>query len=274
MLLLVLASLPAVPSLTVGRAAYASFGISQGMGIDGCNLQNNLTAAKAFWDGTPYYNFGLYLGGSSAGCPTTSKSFVHALYDGTRGMYWQLLLIWVGRQAPCNTNPRNTKISTNTTDAYEQGKDEAIGVYNKLLEFDLNPPNTPVVVDIEAFDTTNTTCLNAVKAFTRGWVFQMHLPPAQKAGVYGSTCASGLSALAGVSPRPDYITGAAWDGVKSTSTMPCISSSSWTNHQRHKQYRGDHSETWNGVKATVDSDCSNGPVYPGPDVINQGQGCV
>jgi hypothetical protein len=76
------------------------------------------------------------------------------------------------------------------------------------------------------------------------------------------------------SSRARSIDGAAWDGVKSTRSMPCVGSGLWTNRQRHKQYRGDHNETWNGVTLSVDNDCSNGPVYPGPDELDTGNGCL
>jgi hypothetical protein len=80
--------------------------------------------------------------------------------------------------------------------------------------------------------------------------------------------------MAGISPTLDFITGAAWDGNPNTGVMPCVSTSNWVHNQRHKQYRGGHNETWNGVTVQVDSDCSNGPVYPGPDALSVGQGCV
>ena len=89
-------------------------------------------------------------------------------------------------------------------------------------------------------------------------------PVAQRdrAGVYGSTCASGLDDFAGISPAPDWIWGALWDLNPSTSHLgTCVATSHWTNRQRHKQYRGEHPETWNGVMLSVDSDCANGPMF-------------
>lgn len=263
--LLILAALP--PVMLQAERAGASFGISQRWGVDSCGI-NTVARAQAFWKNTPYSNIGVYIGGSAAGCPMNSASFISALV----GMGWQIMPIWVGPQASCSSF--GSRMSSNPDTAFQQGKTEAHASYLRLRSLGMSVDNTPVIYDLENYDTTNTTCVNAAKAFIRGWVTQAHVPTAQKSGVYGSTCGSGLANFATISPAPDFIDGASWDGIKSTRTMPCVSSSSWTNRQRHKQYRGDHNETWNGVTISVDNDCSNAPVYPGPDELDTGQGCL
>jgi len=150
----------------------------------------------------------------------------------------------------------------------------ALAAYRRMVALGMDTTNAPVVFDLENYNTADSGCVNAVKSFIQGWVEQMHVPPAQQAGVYGSTCASGLQRLAEISTPPDFVTGASWDGNRNTGAMPCVDSGLWTNHQRHKQYAGEHYETWNGVTLNIDSDCSNAPVYPGPDQLNTGQGCV
>ena len=92
--------------------------------------------------------------------------------------------------------------------------------------------------------------------------------------MYGSGCASGLSSYAGIANVPDFIHGADWSGNPNTGAITCVSSGNWVNNQRHKQYRGGHNETWNGVTLNIDSDCSNGPVFPGPSRFDIAQGCV
>lgn len=265
-LFLVLAMAPPAIMVTTAPPAAASFGLSTGKGIDACGLMNNTSRAQAFWSNTPYNNIGIYIGGSAAACPANSASFVSSLVN----MGWGIMPLWVGPQAPCSSF--SSRFSSNTTTAYNQGKNEALASYNKLVSLGMSTDNTPVIYDLEGFDTSNSGCLNAAKSFIRGWTAQLHVAPAQKAGVYGSSCASGLSSYASNSPAPDFIDGADWDGITSTSNMACVSASTWTQHQRHKQYRGGHSETWNGVTVSVDSDCSNGPVYPSGDTANQG--CV
>ena len=261
---------PAVQTAAMSPAQ-ASFGISQRLGIDGCSFSNN-TQTHAFWAGTPYYNLGIYLGGSAygAGCSLLDASEISFAVK-TDG--WEAMFIWVGPQPPCS-NISAPRFSSNITTARDQGEDQAVLIYQRLQALGIDTLNTPVIYDFEPWNTGNSGCIAAVRAFVGGFVAQMHLPPAQKAGFYGSTCASGIYLLTGASPVPDFITGAAWDLNKKVTVMPCVSSSSWVNHQRHKQYRGGHPETWNGVTVQVDSDCSDAPIWDGPDELSIGQGCV
>lgn len=249
----------------VGPAApaQAAYGISKGMGVDGCGITTS--EAQALWSNTPYYNFGLYLGGSAAGCPI-SGSYASTIL----GQGWSALPLWVGPQAPCS-GYRST-FSYDGATAFNQGKTEALSSYNVIHGWGWNTDSAPIIYDLEGFNTGNSSCLNAAKQFISGWTYQMHVAPAQKAGVYGSTCGSGLGSYASIANVPDFIDGADWNGNKSTSNMACIPSDTWVFSQRHKQYQGDHNETWNGVTVTIDSDCSNGPVYPKGD--NANEGCV
>ena len=263
---LLLASLAVGGSRATSVPAHASVGISQRLGFDSC--MPSVDQMRAFWHNTPFSNFGLYVGGADLGCPEPDASYVSTV----QAMGWQFMPIWVGPQAPCSAEP--VRMSWDAATAYRQGKDEALASYRRLVALGMDTAGTPVVYDLENYDTGNGSCSDAVASFVRGWVEQMHVPPAQKAGVYGSTCASGLQRLAGIGSPPDFITGASWDGDRRTSVMPCIAGGSWTRHQRHKQYAGPHDETWNGVRLNIDSDCSDAPVYPGPDQWDTGQGCV
>lgn len=170
--------------------------------------------------------------------------------------------IWVGPQAPCTGYSH--RFSSNATTAYAQGRSEASAAYTALLNLGIGS-DSPVVYDLEGYDTLNSGCVAAAKAFIRGWVEYLHAAPAQSAGVYGSSCSSGLDGFWSNSPRPDWIWGANWNLVESTSNLACIGATHWSNRQRHKQYRGAHNETWNGISIQVDSDCANGPNYSSHD---------
>jgi hypothetical protein len=259
-----LATAPASP-------ARADVGISQLFGVDSCALMNNANAAQKFWTDTPYTNFGLYIGGVDARCPVNGASFVTTL----RNIGWQLMLIWVGPQSSCLTGQTSPAyISNSTSTAYTQGTNEAGAAYNKLLGLGIGAQDTPITYDLEPWDTGNSTCASAARSFIQGWVDELHVGIAQKAGVYGSTCASGLSLFASITTPPDYIVGAQWDGNRKTSVMSCVPANDWANHQRHKQYNGDINRTYNGLTLSVDEDCSNGPVYPGPNMFSTTTGCV
>ena len=249
--------------------AHASSGISQRLGWDACGV-GSTGNAQAFWSNTPFSNMGLYLGGSSygTGCTRWSAGQVNTLL----GQGWRFLPLWVGPQAPCTGF--GSRFSYDTGTAYQQGANEALAAYQRISSLGWDTLNAPIIYDLEGFNTGNGSCLTAAKSFISGWTHQMRVPPAQRPGVYGSACASGLSAYAGIANVPEFIDGADWSGNRNTNAMACVPSSYWAFHQRHKQYRGDHLETWNGVTLNIDSDCSNGPVYPGPDALSSGTGCV
>jgi hypothetical protein len=243
--------------------ARASVSISQGMGFDTCNT--SIANLQAFWNDTPYYNVGIYLGGASYGCTDwPDASYMNQVV----AMGWHVMPLWVGPQAPCSDYP--VRMSWDTAIAYNQGADEARSVYDRLVALQMTTDDTPLIYDMEGFNTSDSACLAAARSFIQGWTDQLHVPPAQRSGVYGSTCGSDVARYAA-----DFIHGAQWDGDPNTRNMsPCVPADSWTGNQRHKQYAGNVQETWNGVTLTVDRNCSDGPVYPSGDVWDPGQGCV
>lgn len=256
-----LASLIASSSLLMAPAAHAypgGGGAFNGKGFDTCAAPST-SQMQAWWTNTPWSWIGIYIGGAVRGCsqPNLTATWMNT----TRSQGWRHTLIWVGPQAPCTTY--SSRISYDLATATQQGKDEAKKAYNALiaLGFTNNAAGTPVVYDMEAYSNTSS-CRAAVKAFMQGWVDQLAVAPAQVSGVYGSACASFLSDFATLARPPQFIWAANWDNNPSTSTLSCISGSYWANHQRLKQYQGDHNETWGGVTINIDSNCANGPVAP------------
>jgi hypothetical protein len=251
---LALSSVASVPA----RATWGNF-LTETKGLDSCAAPS-IATMQAFWNGTPYYTWYIYVGGISRACaqPNLTASWVQQVSTIAGPPDWGLVPIWVGPQAPCTTYAH--RMSSNTTTAYNQGYAEAQSANGAVWGLGMGG-GIPIVVDIEAFNTSNSTCLAAVKAYVRGWSAFLQSPPAQPAGVYGSTCGSGLNNYAALSPHPDWIWGAYWNGNPSTSNMACITATNWANRQRHKQYQGGHNETWNGKTVNVDSDCANGPNF-------------
>jgi Rv2525c-like, glycoside hydrolase-like domain len=260
----------AVPQAVSPPRAQASYGISTGKGVDACTFPS-VSQMQAWWTNTPYWDWGFYLGGSAAACPApVTSSWLNQVH----AQGWKFYIIWVGPQAPCSGF--SSRMSSDPTTARQQGRDQALASYNKMVNVGMNVDQTPVIYDLENYNTGNSSCRAAVKAFMQGWVEQLHVPTAQKAGVYGSVCGSAIDDFAYNASPPDFIDGAYWNGNISTwnlYTGSCgVPSSHWTNQQRMKQYQGGHNETWNGVTINVDSDCTNAPVYPGP-TDNANQGC-
>lgn len=233
--------------------------VNQHYGFDTCSAPS--TAAMSTWYvDSPYWWIGIYIGGNSRACaqPNLSAAWLNTTY----GQGWRFAPLWVGPQAPCTTY--YNRFSSNTSTAFQQGKNEAISAWYALvnLGFGSNAAQTPIYYDLENYSPPAAPgwCQTAVSYFIAGWVSQLHIIPAQVAGVYGSTCASYLNNLATISPPPDDIWGG--DGSSHTSSMSCINSGYWTQSQRLEQYSGGHVESYGGVAINIDNDCANGWLAP------------
>ncbi len=248
-----------------------------GQGLDSCTAPSTAQMAN-FWVGTPYYSWGIYIGGNQRACaqPNLTSSWIGTVTNGSANgisMAWKLLPIWVGPQNPCQPG-FGSYISLNTATAYSQGQNEAASAYNAWVGGLGQSTDTPIEYDMEATGGTNTSgCLAAVQSFINGWVVMLHGQPAQKAGVYTSTCGGNIAQFATIAHPPDFIDGAAYGSGTSTSSMPCVPTSYWASQQRHKQYAGPHNETWNGTTINVDSRCSNSWTYATYQSQNTSQGC-
>jgi len=254
-------SVPGAFQATPALALPGGGGETEGFGFDACTAPSQ-TDMNAFWTNTRFTWIGVYVGGINRACsqPNLTSSWLNNNY--ANGNRWRFEFLYVGLQAPCTSFAN--RMSSNPTTAFNQGVSAAQGVFSDLVNLGIgnNASGTPVVADMEAFDTSNSTCLAAVKAWVRGWVSQLHVSPAQVAGYYGSTCGSAVDAMWSLSPRPDFIHGADYDLNPPVSAMACVASSHWVDN-RLKQYQGGHNETHNGVTLNIDSDCANGPTAAG-----------
>jgi len=232
-----------------------------GHGFDVCEI-SNLSAMQAWWTNGPYAVVNLYIGGSSRSCVNTAltAAFVKQLYQ----QGWKFIPTWVGPQAPCTSY--RSRMSYDAATAYSQGVSEADKAINAAANLALTNPdktNTIVYYDLESYSTSNSTCRAAVKSFMAGWAAQF-LTRGNKSGVYGSPCSSALTDFKSNPVVPDGIWIARWNlnyVYTPSATVwggSCISNSDWPNHQRIRQYTGDHNETWGGVTMTVDSDVMDG----------------
>lgn len=224
-------------------------------GLDSCNAPTHSQMA-AFWHQTRWWWWGIYIGGRNRACPNSNLTARWVHRETRRG--WGLQPIWVGRQAPCVNQSGLARMSSHRARAYKQGRRAAVSAYNTVRNLNMNT-DTPVVYDMEAFNTGNSSCLAAVKAFVRGWSYQLRVKPAQVPGYYGSSCASALSAMWTISPRPSYVWGANYGTGPNVFRMSCVRSSIWPH--RLKQYTGGTRVTENGVTLVVDKDCADGPMY-------------
>jgi len=238
-----------------------------GQGFDKCEIPT-LSQLQTWWDSSPYKTVNLYIGGSSRACEnnTLTSSYLSQLYQ----QGWKFIPTWVGPQAPCTGY--STRMSSDVTTAYNQGVNEANLAIERLAALGLTYPDktgSVVYYDIEYYGT-NTACRQAVNAFMNGWVSQIHAR-GNIAGVYGSTlCNTGLSDFLNIANVPDVIWPARWyhnpdegyydPGATVWNLGSCVSNTVWANHQRIRQYEGDHDETWGDLTMGIDSNVLDGIV--------------
>lgn len=252
----------AVPVIDYPRTNYLT-----GQGFDICEIPSEQALSKWKFNG-PYAAVNLYIGGVSRACAnvnlnTDGDLFLQAL--SIQG--WKFIPTWVGHQAYCTNF--TYKMSSNVSSAYLQGRgnaDDAARIAMKLGLAAEDQSGTVIYYDLEGFDSTDTGCLNAARAFINGWVSRLH-EHGIMAGVYGSSCASGLSNFATISNPPDVLWPAAWYPLGTTYTsdastfgLPCLSNTLWDDHERIRQYAGGHYEYWGGTALQIDSNVIDGVV--------------
>ena len=171
-----------------------------------------------------------------------------------------MLPIYVGRQAPCAMAGDLGQILP--TNIAQQGADAASDAVARARGFGLQP-GTTIYFDMEAYDDTDAACRSVVLTFLSAWTKGVH-DLGYLSGVY-SSAASGIRDLAGAYKsadiaRPDAIWIARWNGISSVFNEPTVPNTYWDTHQRLKQYRGPHTETWGGRTLEIDSDVVDGPL--------------
>jgi len=236
--------------------------VSDRPAFDKCEIPT-VGQMQTWWDGSPYYEMNLYIGGSNRACSNLGLDAGWVAAVGAQG--WNFVPTWVGPQAPCTGY--GSRLSLDPVVAHEEGRaeaDAALAVAESLGLFSAEPPGTIVYFDMEAYDTTNSACRTAVESFISGWVGRIH-ERGSRAGAYGSSCGSGVAGWAGIPNVPHDIWAAHWiatdyDPSVTVWGLACVPDSFWVGHQRIRQYTGGHHENWNGLTLNIDSDICDGHV--------------
>jgi hypothetical protein len=264
------ASADTLDTFTTELNSLSSAGNAQvliGQGFDKCEIPT-LSQLQAWAGNSPYQAVNLYIGGSNRTCRNTALTASFLLQAHQQG--WKFIPTWVGPQAPCTGYA--SRISSDPGTAFSQGLAEANLAVERLSALGLTFPDksgSVVYYDIENYGT-NTSCRNAVNAFINGWVSQLQAS-GNLAGVYGSTlCNTGLSDFMNIPNVPDAIWAARWyhsmdsgyhDPEASVWNLgSCVPNTAWPNHQRIRQYEGDHNESWGNLPLRIDSNVLDGPV--------------
>jgi photosystem II stability/assembly factor-like uncharacterized protein len=239
-------------------------------GFDRCNIPS-IQDMQTWWNESPYYSINLYIGGSLSHCSNDGLNAVWVQDVAKQG--WTFISTWVGPQAPC-TNFKY-RISYDPQVAYQQGQAEAHSAIEASIQAGLLDGSI-IYYDVESYSVglVIQSCRDAMNSFLRGWTQSLHTL-GYHAGAYGASCNSFISEWATISPTLDDVWIASWhvppvyDKNATVWGAPCLSDALWANHQRIKQYAGEHIETWGGVSMPIDSDVIDGEVSMLPITSSQ-----
>lgn len=239
--------------------------VSDRPAFDACVLPNT-SQMQTWWDASPYREANIYIGGASRGCDEWNEQYLTPEWVSTvHSQGWNLIPTWVGPQAPCTGY--SSRMSDDPQTAYYEGRAEADLAAAAARDLGLTVSGglggTIIYYDIEGY-TNNAACRSVVKSFMAGWVSRLHELD-NRAGGYGAACTSYMSDWLAIPEPPDDIWPAVWkypayDANATVWGLPCITDSSWADHQRIRQYAGGHGETWGEVKLNIDSDIADGHV--------------
>jgi hypothetical protein len=233
--------------------------LGSGQAFDRCYLPS-LELMQSWWDNSPYSVFNIYIGGVSFFCPDDQVDAFWLQAVAQQG--WSFIPTWVGPQAPCSKFTH--KMSSNASVAYQQGRVEAEAAQEAAENLGFLGDQI-IYYDVEGYPDD---CRAVVDSFLLGWVERLH-ELGVRAGAYGSPCRSYISDWDDNESKLDNVWIAHWytneyDLNASVFGAPCLSDSLWPNHQRIKQYAGDHTETWGGLSLRIDSNVLDGEIYQFP----------
>lgn len=159
-------------------------------GFDTCAAKTQ-TMLTAWWTGTPWFEIGMYLGGSVGQSPAISCYDGSAAVDRALNTGYAVTLYWYGPQngSGCQIRSFAYYFSSNTTTAYNQGVHEADLASAAATAAGL-PFATRIFYDMEAYGVNGTNCRAAAKSFINGWDHELAVNSPFWGAAYGSSCAS------------------------------------------------------------------------------------
>ncbi|HEY9379464.1 MAG TPA: glycoside hydrolase domain-containing protein [Jiangellaceae bacterium] len=227
-----------------------------GPGFDTCTAPS--LAALQAWQESPFLTVNIYFGGANRGClqPNLTSTWVRQVAQ----MSWRLLPTYMGFQPFCTLSSKIHRYTLSNATAV--GASNARDAVAKATALGLRP-GSALYADVEHYDRAVSGCITAVRRYVSAWTSTLHAN-GYLAGVYVHQD-SGLRDLSAVYnstsyARPDAVWMARWDNNPSLTNWPTAPNTQWSFHQRAKQYRGDHNETWGGVTLNIDSDSLDAPV--------------
>ncbi|MBX3084813.1 MAG: DUF1906 domain-containing protein [Anaerolineae bacterium] len=229
-----------------------------GQGFDGCEIPTS-SQLQDWMNNSPYRTVNLYIGGSQRTCPNSALSAPFLAQLSRQG--WTFIPTWVGPQGVGNSCFCST-FSTDPTTAYNQGVSEATSAVATLKNLGLD--GSIIYYDLEGYDSTNITYVNAARSFISGWDTQLKALGISQ-GMYGGTCNTRLVDFTGIPNSPGAIWAwypqfSSYNANASVWDMACLGNGYWSAHQRIRQYATQHFEQWGSTMLQIDSNVLDGVV--------------
>jgi hypothetical protein len=249
---------PAAAASRLARPARSAPSHSyDGVGFDTCSAPS-AAAMRAWHRDSRYRAVGIYIGGINRACGygNLSPAWVRTVSrDG-----WQLVPLYVGRQAPCVRQKGVARMNPATVRS--QAAAAANDAVHRATRLGLRP-RTAVYFDLEGYTHGDRQCTDAVLKYLAEWTEVLHAH-GYVSGVY-SSADSGIRDLAGVAVAhatglPDALWIARWDKSASPTHDPSLPDLAWSPHSRIKQFNGGRREMHGGVTIEIDQDWIDGPV--------------
>lgn len=193
----------------------------------------------------------MYIGGDNEACSSPDASWVSTI----NGQGWSIAPLWVGLQSACSGYANTFPTGPESTD-YSDGKSSAENAISAAESLGF-ASGSIVYYDLEGFGAqSNSGCATAAINYIDGWTDELH-SHGWSAGVYGSSCDSGIKNYSGV----DDIWPADWNTTDSVWGLSCIVAGTWEDDLRLHQYDHNVYHGWGGTSTyKVDEDCAFGQV--------------
>jgi uncharacterized protein YraI len=247
----------AEPATTLSYPPSASATRLTGYAFDTCTAPS-LPNMQTWRTASHYRGVAVYIGGVSRSCAQPNLTATWVTAASLQG--WGIIPTYVGYQAPCTHRSNATKFTGIT--AATLGTADAADAVLQAQALGLLP-GSAIYGDMEHYSPTDAACRTAVLSYVSAWTKELH-GLGYLAGMYAnlSSGAKHLSEayIAPAYTRPDVLWVARWDGIATLTGWAGIPNAHWSNHQRAKQFLGDHDETYGGVKINIDSDRFDAPV--------------
>jgi photosystem II stability/assembly factor-like uncharacterized protein len=248
--------------------------IQNALALDQCILRTP-SQMQTWWNSSPYRITNVYIGGDlfPDACALPDADWIETV----RNQGWGMIPTWVGPQAPCSR--WQLRMSPDPAVAFQQGQAEADAASLIAWQIGLTGNGmgkTIIYYDMENYNPANSSCRETVKSFISGWTERLHIWGNQ-AGAYGGACTSYVSDWAEIVYPPDDLWVAAW--YQDPGNIPdnpmdvplfgitCLPDNLWQYHQRIRQYRAGHDETWGNVRFNIDNNITDAEVVIGINAI-------